>query len=140
MKDSKYHKELISIRREKADKLRAMGIDPFGQSFPNDGDIGHIIKNFHYEKKVRVAGRIIRHRNLGKIHFLDLFDITGRVQIMVSEKEIGPEQTIIFHLLDCADFIGVVGEWSFSKSGERTIKAKEITVLCKALRPLPSNI
>ena len=70
----------------------------------------------------RVAGRITAHRDMGKSHFLDLRDATGRIQIYVQAKELGPEAMEIFGLLDLGDFIGVEGTCFVTKTGEPTLK------------------
>jgi lysyl-tRNA synthetase class 2 len=76
---------------------------------------------------------------MGKSHFIDLRDVTGRIQVYFHEKEIGAEAMETFHLLDLGDFIGVEGVCFLTKTGEPTLKAREFQVLGKALRPLPEK-
>src|SRR5690348_2172334 len=92
--------ELIALRREKLEKLRARGVEPFGEAFETSGDIAEVRKKFKEGDTLRAAGRIIAHRDMGKSHFVDLRDSTGRIQIYFHSKEIGPEAMEIFNLLD----------------------------------------
>ncbi len=131
--------ELIALRRKKLETLRAKGIDPFGASFDVNGAIAAVCAQFKEGETLRVAGRITAHRDMGKSHFLDLRDSTGRIQIYIHAKEIGPELSELFPLLDLGDFIGVEGECFVTKSGEPTLKVRKFEVLAKALRPLPEK-
>src|SRR5439155_502915 len=79
------------------------------------------------------------HRDMGKSHFLDLRDATGRIQIYIHAKEVGPELVDLFRLLDLGDFIGVEGTCFVTKSGEPTLKVRTFQLLTKALRPLPEK-
>jgi lysyl-tRNA synthetase class 2 len=76
---------------------------------------------------------------MGKSHFLDLRDVTGRIQIYIHAKEIGPELIELFRLLDIGDFIGVEGTCFLTKSGEPTVKVQTFQLLAKTLRPLPEK-
>jgi lysyl-tRNA synthetase, class II len=131
--------ELIALRREKLEKLRARGVEPFGEAFETSGDIAEVRKKFKEGDTLRAAGRIIAHRDMGKSHFVDLRDSTGRIQIYFHSKEIGPEAMEIFNLLDIGDLIGVEGVCFLTKTGEPTLKAKSLAVLAKSLRPLPEK-
>src|ERR1700756_5628158 len=99
--------ELIAQRREKLEALRARGIEPFGHAFEISGSIAEVREKFKEGEMLRAAGRITAHRDMGKSHFIDLRDATGRIQIYFHHKEIGPEAMEIFKLLDLGDFIGV---------------------------------
>ena len=131
--------ELIVLRRQKLETLRARGVPPFGQSFETSGSIEEVRAKFAEGTKLRSAGRITAHRDMGKSHFLDLCDATGRIQIYVQAKELGPEAMEIFGLLDLGDFIGVEGSCFLTKTGEQTLKVHSFEVLAKALRPLPEK-
>ena len=96
-------------------------------------------EQFKEGETLRVAGRITAHRDMGKSHFLDLRDATGRIQIYIHAKEVGPELTELFRLLDIGDFIGVEGMCFVTKSGEPTLKVRTFRLLAKALRPLPEK-
>jgi len=131
--------ELIALRRKKLDALRAKGIEPFGSAFEPSGSISEVREKFKEGETLRAAGRITAHRDMGKSHFLDLRDATGRIQIYVHVKEVGPELVDLFHLLDMGDLIGVEGTCFLTKSGEPTLKVRAFRLLAKALRPLPEK-
>ena len=131
--------ELIALRRKKLDALREKGIDPFGSAFEPSGSIAEVREKFKEGETLRAAGRITAHRDMGKSHFLDLRDATGRIQIYVHVKEIGPELIDLFRLLDMGDLIGVEGTCFVTKSGEPTLKVRAFQLLAKALRPLPEK-
>jgi lysyl-tRNA synthetase, class II len=131
--------ELIALRREKLKALRAKGVEPFGAAFETSGDIGQVREKFKEGETLRAAGRITAHRDMGKSHFVDLRDATGRIQVYVHAKEIGPEIVDLFQFLDLGDFIGVEGECFLTKTGEPTLKVKKLEVLSKSLRPLPEK-
>jgi lysyl-tRNA synthetase, class II len=131
--------ELIALRRQKLDALRAKGAEPFGTGFEPSGFIAEVRERFQEGKTLRAAGRITAHRDMGKSHFLDLRDATGRIQIYIHAKEIGTEQVDLFRLLDIGDLIGVEGTCFLTKSGEPTLKVHGFQPLAKALRPLPEK-
>ena len=131
--------ELIALRRKKLDMLREKGLEPFGSSFEVTGSIGEVREQFKEGNPVRAAGRITAHRDMGKSHFLDLRDATGRIQIYIHAKEVGPDLIDLFRLLDIGDLIGVEGTCFLTKSGEPTLKVSAFQLLAKALRPLPEK-
>ena len=131
--------ELIALRRKKLETLRAKGIEPFGARFDVSGSIAELREQFKEDETRRVAGRITAHRDMGKSHFIDLRDVTGRIQIYIHTKEVGPELMELFRLLDIGDFIGVEGTCFLTKSGEPTVKVQTFQLLAKALRPLPEK-
>ena len=131
--------ELIAQRREKLEALRARGVEPFGRGFETSGSIAEVRHAFKEGGSLRAAGRITAHRDMGKSHFVDLRDATGRIQVYFHEKEIGAEAMEIFNLIDLGDFIGVEGACFLTKTGEPTLKACKFEVLAKALRPPPEK-
>jgi len=131
--------ELIALRRKKLDALRAKGVEPFGAGFEPSGSIGEVREKFKEGETLRAAGRITAHRDMGKSHFLDLRDASGRIQIYVHAREVGAELVDLFRLLDIGDFIGVEGTCFLTKSGEPTLKVHTFRLLAKALRPLPEK-
>src|SRR3989454_7522072 len=131
--------ELIAQRREKLEALRARGVEPFGRAFETSGSIAEVRHAFKEGESLRAAGRITAHRDMGKSHFVDLRDATGRMQVYFHEKEVGAEAMEIFNLLDLGDFIGVEGVCFLTKTGEPTLKARKLEVLAKALRPPPEK-
>jgi lysyl-tRNA synthetase class 2 len=131
--------DLIALRRKKLAALRAKGIEPFGDGFEVTGSIAEVREKFKEGETLRAAGRIMAHRDMGKSHFLDLRDATGRIQIYIHAKEVGAELIDLFGLLDLGDFIGVQGTCFITKSGEPTLKVRTFQLLAKALRPLPEK-
>src|SRR5438093_8193140 len=131
--------ELVALRRKKLDALRAQGIEPFGVAFEPDGTIAEVREKFMEGEILRAAGRITAHRDMGRSHFLDLRDATGRIQIYIHAKEVGADLIDLFQLLDIGDLIGVEGTCFVTKSGEPTLKARTFHLMAKALRPLPEK-
>ena len=131
--------ELIAQRREKLAALRTHGVEPFGRAFETSGSIAEIRHAFKEGDSLRAAGRITAHRDMGKSHFVDLRDATGRIQAYFHEKEVGAEAMEIFNLLDLGDFIGVEGACFLTKTGEPTLKVRKFEVLAKSLRPPPEK-
>lgn len=130
---------LLQVRREKMDKLRELGVDPFGQKFETTHAPGELRENFEEEKKVSVAGRITALRDMGKSNFIDLSDLNGRIQIFINAKELGEEQWEVYKQLDIGDWLGVEGETFTTRTGEPSVKAQTITVISKSLRPMPDK-
>ena len=131
--------ELLAQRRRKLEALEARGVKPFGAAFETDGSIAQVREKFTEGVTLRIAGRITAHRDMGKSHFLDLRDATGRIQIYVQAKELGPAVMEVFALLDLGDFVGVEGACFTTKTGEPSLKVAKLEVLGKALRPLPEK-
>ncbi|MEC8826721.1 MAG: lysine--tRNA ligase [Verrucomicrobiota bacterium] len=131
--------ELLKVRREKLEKLREQGIDPFGKGYETTRAPGELRENFEEDKSVRVAGRITALRDMGKSNFLDISDINGRIQVFVNQKAIGEENWGAYKQLDIGDWIGVEGETFTTKVGEPSVKAFNLTVLSKSLRPMPDK-
>lgn len=131
--------DLLAVRRQKLDALRAGGVQPFGQRFDTDGTVADVRGAFVEGKTLRAAGRITAHRDMGKSQFLDLSDFSGRMQIFLHAKEIGDELFGILKQLDIGDWIGVEGECFITKTGEPTLRVTTFTVLSKSLRPLPEK-
>ena len=131
--------ELLAVRRHKMEALRAAGLDPFGAKYDVTSGPGETRVAFVEGRPVRTAGRVTAHRNMGKSHFLDLSDQSGRMQVYLNAKEVGPEAAALFDHVDIGDFLGVEGSCFTTKTGEPSIKATSFTVLSKALRPLPDK-
>ena len=130
---------LIAQRREKLEALEARGANPFGRAFETSGTIAEVREKFAEGETLRAAGRIMAHRDMGKSHFVDLRDSTGRVQVYIHAKEVGEEVTEVFKLVDLGDFIGVEGTCFLTKTGEPTLKVHKLELLGKSLRPLPEK-
>ena len=100
---------LIAQRREKLEALQASGANPFGRAYETSGTIAEVREKFADGVTLRAAGRITAHRDLGKSHFVDLHDSTGRIQVYIHAKEVGAEAIEMFKLVDLGDFVGVEG-------------------------------
>ena len=130
---------LLAARRQKLDALRAAGVDPFGARFDTDGTLGQVRERFAEGTVFRVAGRVTAHRDMGRSHFLDLSDLTGRIQFYLNTKNLAPEQQAMLDALDLGDFWGIEGEGFITKTGEPTIRVSRFVPLSKALRPPPGG-
>ncbi|MBY0164009.1 lysine--tRNA ligase [Cytobacillus firmus] len=140
--------ELLQIRRNKLDELRKLGIDPFGGKYEREHHAGEILKQYDElskeeleEKQVEVnlAGRIMAKRGMGKASFAHIQDLSGRIQIYVRQDSVAEAQYEAFSILDLGDIIGVKGVLFKTKTGETTVKVKELEVLSKSLYPLPEK-
>jgi len=132
------------VRREKLERLRALGIDPYPASlFPVDHLSRDIQASFEEGKKVTLAGRLMSRRIQGKASFAELQDSQGKVQVYFKRDEICPgEDKTLYNevykkLLDIGDIIGIQGSLFTTMVGEKTIKVESFTLLNKALKPLP---
>jgi lysyl-tRNA synthetase class 2 len=131
--------ELLQLRRNKLDTWKASGIDPYGHAFPGTTFVSEIIETFAENKTVRLAGRVISFRDMGKSIFAHLLDQTGRLQIYVNKQSLGEATLEQFRQVDLGDFIGGEGNLFVTKTGEKTVKLTSFTLLCKSLRPIPSQ-
>ena len=131
-------------RRESLQKLRDLGIDPYPAAlFPVNSSAKEIKSDFEDGKQVCIAGRMMSQRVMGKASFAELQDASGRIQIYINRDEICPGEDKTFYneifkkLLDLGDFIGVEGKVFKTQVGEISIHVTKLTLLAKALRPLP---
>jgi lysyl-tRNA synthetase, class II len=131
--------DLLAIRRQKLEQLLGQKVDPFGGRFDVSGTVGEVRQAFEQGARVRVAGRITAHRNMGKSQFLDLSDVSGRIQVYINLKELVVDQAEIFQNLDIGDFLGIEGDCFVTKSGEPTVRVERFQILSKTLRPLPDK-
>jgi len=136
------------VRREKAENIRNMGMDPFGQKFERTDyakDIKQKYESIDHEEfenmtdTATVAGRIMFIRKMGKASFFTIQDKTGKIQIYISINDIGEEAYDLFKTADLGDIVGVHGKVMKTKTGEVTIKCLKYTHLVKSLRPLPEK-
>lgn len=147
-KEEKLNDQML-VRREKMQALRDEGIDPFGQRFDPDHDISTDIRK-KYENSseellaqqhniVTIAGRMIAKRGSGKASFADLLDRGGRIQFYVRQDIVGEDTYKLFKDSDIGDFWGITGDVIKTRVGELTVRARKMTFLTKALRPLPDK-
>ena len=136
------------VRREKAEKIRELGMDPFGHVFKRSAlameikdkykDVPH--DDFeNMDDEATVAGRIMFMRKMGKASFITIQDKSGKIQIYVSINDIGEDAYNLFKSADIGDIVGIRGKVMKTKTGEVTIKCLEYTHLVKALKPLPEK-
>jgi lysyl-tRNA synthetase class 2 len=130
---------LTAVRLEKRAELLARGNRPYGEAFAVTGDVGDVRAAFAEGRKVAVAGRVTARRDMGKSHFLDVSDHSGRLQVYLQDKAIGEEGVAVYEKLDIGDFIGVEGECFTTKTGEPSVKAEKFVQLAKSLHPLPEK-
>ncbi len=135
---------LIEQRRAKLAALQERGINPFMNKFTPDIGCGEARAKFEAGEladgaPVLIAGRLTAHRDMGKSQFIDLKDVSGRVQVYAQKQALGDEAFEIFKHLDLADFIGVKGTIFRTRTGEPSVKADSFVILSKALRPPPAK-
>jgi len=134
------------VRRESLKRLRELGINPYpAAQFKTTHHVKELLDNFEIlqGQDVIVAGRMMSRRIMGKASFTTVKDASGTMQIYVNRDELTPGEDkttyneVFKRLLDIGDIIGVKGELFKTKVGEKSIKAKEITILSKSLKPIP---
>jgi lysyl-tRNA synthetase class 2 len=132
-------------RAEKLARIAALGIDPWGGRFDGQQPIATIRElpcppfDDNPAERVRAAGRIVLRRIMGKIHFLQIRDRTGEVQVMLGQKQIGEIGWQLAQELDLGDLIGAEGIYGKTRTGEPTIRADKLTFLAKSLEPHPDK-
>ena len=133
---------LMQVRRDKLDKLREEGKDPFEITrFERTHTSQQIVDNYDEleNKDVTIAGRIMGKRVMGKASFCHVQDGDGKIQLYVSINDLGEESYKQFKEDDIGDIIGVTGFVFKTRTGEVSIHAKEVTLLSKSLKPLPEK-
>ena len=132
----------VKVRREKLENLRAEGFDPFVQTrFEVTADSAAIKGNYESMEgqSVRLAGRLMSKRGMGKVSFCDLQDSTGRIQLYVKFDEMEEAAFQRFKKNDIGDIVGVVGDVFKTERGEISVRVHEATLLSKSLLPLPEK-
>ena len=140
-------KDLLSKRREKAEGLKAEGINLFPNGFTVDhtiGDIGNHLKGLPDEqqeddRRFTVAGRMMAINRFGKSAFVRFKDRTGHMQAYVRKDKVGDRAYDLFKRYDVGDFVRIHGSLFRTKTGEWTLLAVKIDLLCKSTRPLPEK-
>jgi lysyl-tRNA synthetase, class II len=137
--------EVLRARRDSLNRLRANGIEPFALRFDRDADAAGIHDRFDRLKpeaesgqRVAVAGRVMLLRQHGKLSFATLADATGQIQLFLTREGMGDGYEVL-DLLDLGDIVGAEGEVVKTKRGELSVKVETLTLLTKALRPLPEK-
>ncbi len=129
---------LIKRRFEELNELEQKGFNPFAYSFDVDSNSTEIKNNFTdgETKNVKLAGRIMAIRRMGKASFAHIMDNKGRIQIYLKKDEIG-ESYEAFKLMDIGDIIGIEGFVFKTKTGEISVHVRSLHLLAKSIRPLP---
>ena len=134
---------LIETRRAKAAELRKCGINPYPYRFERTHTAAEALADFEKlsenETEIRVAGRIMLNRDMGKSIFADLHDQSGKLQLYVKIDNVGEGPFGIFGKLDIGDIIGATGTVFVTRKGEKSLRVTGFEVLCKALHPLPDK-
>lgn len=138
---------IIAVRKEKTEKLRAAGVNPYPATFKYDSHVSSVIEKYSSVEtgvesgdSVSVCGRMVSRREMGKASFADITDYTGRMQFYIKSDIVGADSYKIFKdLVDVSDFIGVTGKPFKTRTGALSIKVESWTFLSKALRPLPEK-
>ena len=140
--------EQEKVRRQKMQDLRDMGVDPFGHAYHRTHKTGDIVPVYQDKTKeeleelqipVKVAGRIMTKRRMGKAGFMHIQDLDGQIQIYIRKDTVGDEQYELYKKSDLGDIVGIEGVLMKTDHGDLAIRAKEYTHLTKALRPLPEK-
>ena len=136
------------VRREKAEKLRELGLDPFGHRFDVTSNSKKIKEEYENSSKeeleiskneVIIAGRIMSKRRNGKAGFMDLQDKFGNIQVYISISDVGEDEYELYKSCDLGDIIGITGWVCKTNTGALTVHATKYTHLVKALKPLPEK-
>ncbi|MBF0286823.1 MAG: lysine--tRNA ligase [SAR324 cluster bacterium] len=131
----------IQIRREKLEKIRSLGIEPFPYSFQYSHSVSTIKEQaeslLEKETQVRIAGRLMAIRGKGKTMFGHIDDQHARLQIYVRKDEVGEKLYELLGLCDIGDYLGATGILMYTKTGELTLRVRHFELLSKSIRPLP---
>ncbi|AJR02326.1 lysine--tRNA ligase [Siansivirga zeaxanthinifaciens] len=132
------------VRREKLERLRELGINPYpADLYPVTHTSKQVKEQFEADKEVVIAGRLMMIKVQGKASFAELQDAEGKIQVYFNRDEICPGEDkekyneVFKKLLDFGDFVGIEGVLFTTQVGEKTVKVKDFTLLSKALKPLP---
>ena len=139
---------LVKVRLEKLSRLRAKGIDPYPHRYQRTHSTQQSVSYFQSVEEtqgddarsdeVTVAGRLMALRSMGRATFGDLLDGSGRIQVLFRRNAL-PETYDTLDDLDLGDWLGVRGPLFRTRTGEVTVEVRELTLLCKSLRPLPEK-
>jgi len=131
--------ELIAVRREKVEKIRALGVNPYGGRFDSSTTPAGVKVNFEEGNVVKFLGRISALRDMGNTQFFALADVRGSVQCMLTKKSCTAEEWSLWKLLERGDWMGVEGTCFTTRTGEPSVRVSEFKVLSKSIRPMPDK-
>ena len=132
----------IEFRRQRLahlETLKAAGHRPYGRAFARTGPLADVRAGFAEGQAVRIAGRVVAVREMGKSIFAHVQDGTGKFQIYVQKNALGEASFAAFKAVDLGDFIGVEGDLLTTRTGEPSVKVQQWELLAKALHPLPEK-
>jgi len=135
--------EFLQHRRDKLKKLKEKKVNPYPYKFDRTHSTEDILNNFESlekeEKEVTTAGRIVSLRKHGKSLFFHIQDGYDKIQVYVKADEVGNDKFELFEYFDIGDHVGVEGKVFVTKTGEKSIRARDFTILSKSLQPLPEK-
>jgi lysyl-tRNA synthetase class 2 len=135
--------DLIRIRLDKAKQMRESGLEPYPYRYERSCLITSVREEFDHlvesEQPVRLAGRIVLKRKMGKSIFANIRDMSGQLQIYVKLNNVGDDQFALFDTFDLGDIIGCEGTMFTTRTGEQTLNVTSFELLCKSLHPLPDK-
>jgi lysyl-tRNA synthetase class 2 len=141
-------REIIAQRIRKAEQLRQLGVNPFGNGFAPRHAAQDLHAHYGSQPAEQIAadpgswslaGRVLAVRSFGKAAFLRIRDRSGEIQVWVKRDKVGEEAFEVFKLLDVGDIVAAEGPATRTKTGELTLEAARFTILTKSLRPLPEK-
>lgn len=135
---------LEASRRAKLEQIAALGVDPWGSRFDNRINIGTIREMSFPEDpatgpSIKAAGRVMTYRKMGKLRFIDLADRTGRIQLMIGQKQVDETSWKLADLLDLGDLLGVTAKLGKTKAGELTLFVEQLHYQGKSVLPHPDK-
>ena len=139
MELSAHEIEFRNQRLAHLEALKAAGHRPYGRAFARTGSLAEIRAGFAEGRAVRIAGRLVAVREMGKSIFAHVQDGTDKFQIYVQKNALGDEAFAAFRALDLGDFLGADGELFTTRTGEPSVKVLRWELLSKALHPLPEK-
>lgn len=133
------YNQLILQRKQKLEKLKEMGVNPYPYKFDRTHSSAEIREHFAdlENQTVRVCGRIMSNRLMGKAGFFHISDMKDRIQIYIKKDVVGDDTFELYKILDIGDIVGVNGKVFKTRTGEITVLADKLVLLSKSLRPLP---
>ena len=138
----------VEVRKQKLARLRAAGVEPYPNDFKPSHSASEIVSTFadasdqalaEAPKDLRVAGRIVAIRRMGKASFFHIQDRRGRLQVYIQQNRVGEEAYGLFRTVDVGDIVGLRGYLIRTRTHELTLEAEGLRLLAKCLRPLPEK-
>ncbi len=141
-------REIIAQRAKKAEALRALGVNPFGNGHHPEHQASDLVRRYGDAPAEEIAkdpgawsiaGRVLAVRSFGKAAFLRVRDAAGEIQVWVKKDKVPERDFEVYKLLDVGDVVAASGPATRTKTGELTVEARSFTILTKAMRPLPEK-